>query len=478
MSVRLCHETLASARVETPTYDRAALGTGFVHVGPGAFHRAHQAAYFDAMCRDDPSWGVRWVLPHSDTLREALAPQDNLYTLATLDDAARYRVIGCVVGMAMMRDALDALCEPSVFAVTLTITEKGYCLTPEGGLDFRHPEIAHDVRSPDQPRTALGWLTAALRRRRARSGGGLDIISCDNLAQNGKKLREAVLALAREQNGSLAEWIEAEVAFPCSMVDSITPATDDALRQRVAEAAGVADAWPVQREAFSSWVVDNTASPRVRTLEGVGVVFTDDVAAHEQAKLRLLNGAHSALAYIGLARGVETVADAMRDETLATFIAEMMSAEIAPTLSAPVGLDLTRYQSEILARFRNPAIAHHLAQIAWDGSQKLPIRIGASIADNLEAGRPIARLAAAIAAWMLFVAARAKAGERVTDPQAELLFELGREASGEAARDVPLFLEQTRIAAPSPALCAAIEHGYRSLAQGQLPQPRAQEAFA
>ena len=245
------------------------------------------------------------------------------------------------------------------------------------------------------------------------------------------------------------------------MVDSITPATDDALRARVLAATGLEDAWPIQREAFTQWVVEHAFSPGAPDWASVGVQVTSDVHAFERAKLRLLNGAHSALAYLGLLRGRETVAEAMADAELAEFVRTLMIEDIAPTLSPPPGLDVGAYIEAVLTRFRNPAIRHLLSQIAWDGSQKLPIRLLGTVRDALEAGRPVRRLATPVAAWMRFVADRARRGETLVDPLAETLLKT-------ADHGVPGFVRISTIFAPdltkSDPFRTALDRAYAALA--------------
>jgi fructuronate reductase len=295
------------------------------------------------------------------------------------------------------------------------VTEKGYCLDATGALNATHPAIRHDWSNPTEPQSLIGYLTEALRRRRASGTKPFAVISCDNLTDNGTRLRDAVVHYAQDIDRDLAVWIEGEVAFPRTMVDSITPATDDALRERVYAATGLADAWPVQREAFTQWVIEDM--PNIGPdWERVGVTLTANVAAHERAKLRLLNGAHSSLAYLGLLKGYETVAEAMRDKALVAFLRALMLEDIAPTVRPPKELDLHAYIDGILARFRNPAVRHLLSQIAWDGSQKLPFRLMGVIADNLISGGRVDRLCLAVAAWMHFTRHQVAAGRPLVDP--------------------------------------------------------------
>jgi fructuronate reductase len=424
--MRLSQATLARvpAAIARPGYDRAQARAGVVHFGPGAFHRAHQAPAFDALLADDPRWGVTGVSLHSTAVADALLPQDGLYTLALLDAEPEMRVIGSIGQVLTARDPaaiVEAVASADTRIVSATVTEKGYCLGADGGLDFAHPAIAHDLRRQGAPTSFIGWLVAGLIERRSRGSGGLTVLSCDNLADNGRKLGAAVRAFAEVGDAETARWIADEVRFPCSMVDSITPATDDALRDRVRTAIGMEDAWPIQRERFSQWVIEPDFAGERPPLDHAGATFSNDVRGYEMAKLRLLNGAHSTLAYMGLERGHETVAQAMRDGALAAFVERLMRDDIAPSLAPPAGLDVAAYIGAILRRFANPAIEHRLAQIAWDGSQKLPYRLLDTVRAARAAGRPIERLAMPVAAWLRFVEAKARSGEPLTDPMAERL---------------------------------------------------------
>jgi fructuronate reductase len=439
---------LRARGVQTPAYDRGKITDGVLHFGPGAFHRVHQACYFDALLHADARWGICEVALQSSHVRDALVPQEGLYTVAVLDSDIHYRVIGAAREFLVARDSgesvLRRFIQPTTHLVTATITEKGYCLSAEGGLDFRHEAIRHDLEHRETPQSFIGYVVEGLRRRRAAKLAPLNVVSCDNLSDNGVRLRRAVLEFARESDSDLAKWIEGEVAFPRTMVDSIAPATDVALRTSVARALGVADRWPVQREAFTQWIVEDTLRGVRPDLTGVGVIFADNVSAYEQAKLRLLNGAHSSLAYLGILAGYEQVSQAIGDPLIAAFIDEFMS-EVKSTLTAPRGLDLDRYGASLLMRFRNPSLVHRLSQIAWDGSQKIPYRILGTIRDNLIAGRPIDHLCTAIAAWFYFLRRRALSNELPVDPLADELNERAVACRGDAAADVRLFLELDRV---------------------------------
>jgi fructuronate reductase len=444
--------------VRRPAYERGTLPPGMVHFGPGAFHRVHQAWCADELLTGDPRWSIAAVSLRNPDVRNALQPQGGLYTLATLDQTVSYRVIGSLQELLVApedpRRVLSRLAAPTTHVVTITVTEKGYCLDAAGALDTGHTDIQRDLEHPEAPRSLIGYLVEGLRLRQEAGLRALTVISCDNMVDNGARLGRAVRQLAQLRDPGLARWIEDNTHFPRTMVDSITPATTDALRERVAEATGVQDRWPVQRESFLQWVLEDELGANGPDWARAGVTITDDVPAYDRAKLRLLNGAHSTLAYLGLLAGHETVAQAMQDEPLASFIATLMREDVRPTLRAPRGLDLSAYIDAILRRFRNPAIRHALTQIASDGSQKLPFRLMGTIVDNLEAGHRIDRLCVAVAAWMHFVRRQAARGERVADPLAARLFEIGQACQNRSMLDLPRFFALQSVF-PAPLVQAA-----------------------
>jgi fructuronate reductase len=469
---------LAARGVRIPAYDRDQVTIGAVHFGPGAFHRVHQACYLDDALAHDPRWGITAVSLHSAGVRDALAPQDYLYTLAVLDEQPQTRIIGALKDVLVAPESPGAvtqkLAAPAVMLITATVTEKGYCLKSSGGLDFAHAEIVHDLAQPTAPRSLIGHLYAGLALRRALGHAPPNVVSCDNLTDNGPRLRRAVVELANEHDPDVARWIENEVAFPRTMVDSIAPATDAALRDRIAAQLGTADSWPVQREAFTQWVIEDCMRGPQPNWAALGVTITSDVAGFERAKLRLLNGAHTSLAYLGSLAGYETVAQAMRDPQLAAFVHTLMVEDIAPSVVAPRGFDVAGYIESVLRRFRNPALRHLLSQIAWDGSQKLPFRIFGTVQDAIQTRRPLTRLSMPIAAWFHFIRRKALQGERAVDPQAEKLFAIGTACNGEAAHDVGAFLALDRVfpatLATNPEFVTALTNAYAQLLE-QRRQP-------
>jgi fructuronate reductase len=445
-SRRLSDSTLRNAhpQVLRPGYDRANTRIGTVHFGPGAFHRAHQAYYFDRLLERDPARAVSVVSLKTAGVRAALTPQNGLYTLMELDETPTVRVIGALRELLVAAEDSTAvsrrLCAPETSLVTMTVTEKGYCLDGTGKLDFEHPDIAHDLVNSEAPRSLVGWIVRGLRLRQERGLAPYLVVCCDNLSNNGQTLKSAVLTLAARMDSRLAGWIEKEVRFPRTMVDSITPATDEAFRSRVEQALGLHDAWPIQRERFAQWVIEETDFPNQPDWASAGVTPSRDVSAYERAKLRLLNGAHSTLAYVGSLAGLETVAQAMTEPALRVFVERLMLEDIQPTLNIPRSGEIDGYRRSILHRFENPAMRHQLTQIAWDGSQKLPIRILGTVADAVKAQRPLGRLAVPLAAWMHFIRARTRAGIAIVDPLSDQLVDCGRQATGEAHTDLPLFL--------------------------------------
>ena len=338
---------------------------------------------------------------------------------------------------------LDALCAPTVAIVSLTVTEKAYCRDPaSGALDEAHPDILHDLAHPHAPRSALGWLAAAIARRRTDGLPSFTVLCCDNLPANGRTLHRLLARFARLRSPGLGAFVEQEVACPDTVVDRIVPATTPEDRTRVAAALGLRDAWPVIAEPFSQWVIADRFPAGRPAWEDAGAMLVADVAPFEAMKLRLLNASHSALAYLGCLAGVETVADAMRDPGLAGFAARVMD-DAVPTLAVPPGTDVAGYKRALLERFRNPALRHRTAQIATDGSQKLPQRVLDTMRDRLALGLPIDVHALVVAGWMRCVTGVDEHGQRldVHDPAAPDLAAAVQAAGPVADRLAPALLD-------------------------------------
>lgn len=415
---------------------------GIVHLGLGAFLRAHGAVYIaDAMAHSGGDWGVIGVSLQSATMRDALAPQGFAYhAVEQGPQGETIRRIDVVQDILVAREnpeaVLAAMAQPAVRIVSLTVTEKGYCHNPAtGALNAGHPDILHDLTHP-LPRSAPGYLVRGLQRRRAAGLPPFTVLCCDNLPENGRVVRGVVLELARRIDPALADWIASAGRFPATMVDRIVPATkpEDIARLK---AQGIDDNLPVMHEPFSQWVVeDDFVQGQRPDLGAVGVQLVRDVTPFELMKLRMLNGTHSSLAYLGYLAGYETIADTVADPVFSAFVQKLWRDEIIPALIPPQGVDLNAYAAQLLDRYRNPAIRHRTWQIAMDGSQKLPQRILGTLAANLAAGRDSPGLQLAVAGWMRYVG-----GTDEKDQPIEVKDPLAADLAARAAQGVPALLD-------------------------------------
>jgi len=426
-----------------PAYDRDAVSPGIVHLGIGAFHRAHQAVYVDAaLGAGETGFGIIAASLRSPGTRDALTPQDGLYALAVKsEEGERLRVIGSVRRLLVAPEnpaaLVAAMADPRTRIVSLTVTEKGYCHDPATGeLNEDHPDIRADLAAPARPRSASGFIVEALRLRRAAGTAPFTVLTCDNLPANGETVRRVVRRHAELRGADLGAFVAGEVAFPSTMVDRIVPATTDVDRAAVAGRLGLLDAWPVVTEPFSQWVIEDRFTLGRPRFEAFGVELVPDVAPYETMKLRLLNGSHSTLAYLGYLAGYETIAETVADEAFARLAKGLMDEETGPTLSLPPGADVESYKRSLMARFRNQALRHRTWQIAMDGSQKLPQRLLAAARARLAEGAPIARIALGVAAWMRYVTGVDEKGApiEVRDPLATRLRALADAAGRDAAR--------------------------------------------
>lgn len=416
MTERLSAATLAQlpAEVQRPSYDRAAVTPGIVHLGVGAFHRAHQAVFIDdCLGRGETGWGIVAASLRSAKTRDLLAPQDMLYTYCERDgETERLRVIGSILEVLVAPEnpaaLIDRLCDPRVRIVTLTVTEKGYLANlSERRLLRDHPDLRHDLAQPQAPRSIFGFLLAAIRRRKAQGSVPLTLLSCDNLPSNGKVLAALLGEFAEMADPALADHIARDVSCPCAMVDRIVPATSDRDRAQVRQALGLDDAWPVVAEPYFRWVIEDRFPHGRPALEASGAEFVAEVGPYEGMKLRMLNGAHTAIAAIGQITGLETVADVYADPRVRGFV-DRYWREAAVTLSPD--LDGASYTAGLRGRFANRALQHRSVQIASDASQKVPQRILAAIADLRRMGAPHDALIMALALWIRSCARQNEAG--------------------------------------------------------------------
>lgn len=434
---RLSSASFASlpASVATPAYDRSA-ASGIVHIGTGAFHKAHQAVCTDdALAASGGGWMITGVSLRSGDVADQMNPQDGLYTLVVRgQDGTSARVIGSIARVLVApRDrqaVLELLAAPETKIVSLTITEKGYGLDPKtGGLDRAHASVAPDLVTPRAPSGAVGYLVEGLRLRRERGLPPFTALCCDNLPHNGRVLKTLVLEFSGAVDPGLAQWIGDNVTFPSTMVDRITPASTERTFADVEHLIGLSDLAAVETEPFTQWVVEDDFVTGRPNWEAGGAIFAKDVAPYEKMKLRMLNGAHSMLAYSGYVAGHAYVRDVMGDKALAELVARQMRAA-SVTLDPVPGVDLEVYAADLLARFANPAIAHQTYQIAMDGTQKLPQRLIEPAIQTLRAGAPLDAYAFAVAAWMRYCLGMNEQGQTyaLRDPrEAEIAALLGDE---------------------------------------------------
>lgn len=395
------------AGVLRPSYARAALSPGIVHIGVGNFHRAHMAWHQHRLMQEGAAldWAIvgAGVRPADAAMRTRLMAQDHLTTLIQLDPGERrVEVTGAMTGFAETTEGnaalVAAMSDPRVRIVSLTVTEGGYFRGASGAFDADDPDIAHDAAHPHRPRTAFGAMVAALDARRAAGHGAFTGLSCDNLQRNGDALRTAVVTLAAMRDPALARWIEAEAAFPDSMVDCIVPATGPR-EVAMARAAGVEDAAPVTHERFRQWVIADRFAAGRPDWDAAGATFAGDVAPYEEMKLRLLNAGHQLLANAGELLGIETVAGCMADADVAGYLRAVLLREAAPHVAAVPGTTPAGYVAAVERRFANPLIHDTVRRVAFDGSARHPGFVLPSVRDALAAGAPLAGLALAEALW-------------------------------------------------------------------------------
>ena len=417
--MKLNNDTLSQLKgIRLPDYDRATTRAGIVHIGVGAFHRAHQAWYTEAvMNRFGGDWRIIGVSLKRPVMRDQLLPQDGLYSLVTRrDEQVECQIVGALANILVAPEdpsaVVTTLADPNIYIVTLTVTEKGYGLDAAGGtLDSEQSDIAYDLANPKTPRSALGFLASALAMRRQTNSGGLTLMSCDNLSHNGDKLRAALLQFIEHSDASLAEWVATHCTFPNTMVDRIVPAITDQHREEFAREFNFEDSAPVFTEPFSQWVIEHKFAGPVPAWVKVGAQLVDDVAPFEAAKLRTLNASHSLIAYLGCLFDCETVADAMQNSTIRQMVTALM-AETEKTFTLPEPFSVSDYQADLLSRFDNRALKHRCNQIAMDGSQKIPQRIVPVIEWHLQREELPRQSCRVIAAWLAFL----RSGQTINDP--------------------------------------------------------------
>jgi fructuronate reductase len=423
-------------------------------LGIGAFHRAHQAFYTEAVLNKlGGDWGIIGCSLRSSSVRDQLSPQDGLYTLVERSgEGEKLQIIGCViknlVGPENPAELISAMSQENIKIVSLTITEKGYCHDPAtGNLNPQHPDIEHDLKNLDKPKSAIGYIVAALQQRFDAGAKSFTVLSCDNLPNNGEVLEKVVVQFAERISKDLAFWIVANTCFPSTMIDRIVPATTDDDRRDIEQRLGVRDEGLVVAEPFTQWVIEDKFSDDRPQWESVGVLLVNDVRVFEKIKLRLLNGIHSTMAYAGYLSGFTYISEVMSEPAFVNLVKLYMAREAGETLVAPKGFDIEAYKQQLCDRFSNKALKHRTWQIAMDGTQKIPQRLLESLRVQLTSHGHIDIICMGIAAWIRYVSGVDEQGNpiEVLDPMAEELRGLCDANKGDALATVKAFAGLTRV---------------------------------
>ena len=414
--------------VPVPTYDRSAVRTGIVHLGVGGFHRAHEAMYVDRLLEEGQAqeWGITGVglLPRDEAMAEVMHAQDCLYTMVVKnsDGSLHPRVIGSIVDYLFAPEdperVLDRMTDPATRIVSLTITEGGYHVNQAtGSFDDSDPAIGEDIAAgasgEGSPKTAFGFLTEALARRREAGVEPFTVMSCDNIQGNGSVAHEMVTAFATLRDAELGAWIGEHVRFPNSMVDRITPVTTDEDRSLLSEEFDVEDGWPVVCEPFAQWVLEDSFPTGRPRFEDVEVQVVEDVEPYELMKLRLLNASHQALCYLGYLSGYRYAHEVSQDPLFSDFLLAYMDHEATPTLEPVPGVDLTEYKRQLIERFANPEVRDTLARLCGESSDRIPTWLVPVIRRQLESGGDVYRSALVVAAWARYAEGVDEEGEEI-----------------------------------------------------------------
>ena len=423
---RLNNKNLPAERSDVSVfcYDRNTVSNGIVHFGVGNFHRTHQAIYCeDLLCQGESKWGISGVSLRSTGMRDALAPQDFLYTQVTLGGQNSYRVVGALntVLVAPQDPAavIAAVANSTTQLVTTTITEKAYYLAA-GAIDFEHSDLLADSRSLAAPKTVFGYLAAAIIQRKRNSGAPLTVMCCDNIRSGGAHLQRGVDRLLAAHCNDSQRWATQQVSFISSMVDRISPATDTALKTQLANSLELIDEWPVGAEPFSQWVIEDNFRAERPPFDRVGALFVEDVAPYEEMKLRLLNAAHSAIAVLGYLSGDHYINEALQRSDILNFVKHWLLNDVVPVIEVPCGWDAHDYTEQIMLRFSNAAIPYSVQQVNTDSSQKIRQRWLSTVAEALKQGKGATGYAFALAAWIYYIHQSAT-GDDLQDPLASQL---------------------------------------------------------
>jgi mannitol 2-dehydrogenase len=445
--VRLTSETLGNLdpRIVVPTYARAVLSAGIVHIGVGGFHRAHLATYADELAAaGHREWAIAGsgIMGADARMADVLQTQDGLYSLVVRsEEATSVQVIGSIIDYVLAAKDVEPLvariADLATRIVSLTVTEGGYPVNEDTG-QF------DPAQAPAGPGSAFGIIVAALQRRRDHGAGPVTVMSCDNVIENGAVARLAVLGVADESDAALARWIEENVTFPNGMVDRITPATTDADRRFLAEEYGLEDGWPVVTEPFRQWVIEDAFVAGRPPWEDLDITVTNDVEPYELMKLRLLNAGHSVMTYLAALAGIELVDEAMREPLISRFLTSFLEDEAGPVLPDIPGIDVPAYQAKLIERFSNPAIGDQISRLCLDGSAKFPKFLMPTVRNQLRTGGPIELSALALAGWCSYLVGAADDGSEIL-PAADTDLENARAFARASLSEPARFLGYSRV---------------------------------
>lgn len=427
--VRLSLDTIDALPkgIERPTYQRDELTHGILHIGPGNFHRSHQAVFLDRLMNAGlaKDWAITGasIMPGDVRLRDLLLEQDCLTTVVEQSDGkTNARVTGCMIDYLPIGDTqaiLDVMESETTRIVSMTITEGGYFLDARTGhFDPTHPAIAAEVNA-DAPGTVFGLIVRALRNRRDAGLPPFSVMSCDNLPHNGHIAREATVETARLIDPALGEWIDTHVCFPNAMVDRITPATGERELTSIVVDHGVDDRTPVFCETFLQWVIEDKFACGRPPFESAGAQIASDVTPFEMLKIRVLNGGHALIAYPAALLGIELADEAMAHPLIRRFLEKVERTEVIPTVPPVPDTNAETYFDTILQRFSNPAIGDTIERLCFDGSNRQPKFIVPTMASRLESGDDVSGLALGSALWCRYCAGTDEQGQTLAPNDAK-----------------------------------------------------------
>jgi fructuronate reductase len=401
------------------SYNRDGIQAGIVHFGVGNFHRCHQAVYVDKLlCQGSLDWGIVGVSMRSSKLRDQLAPQDFLYTEVTLCKHTEFRIIGSILNILVAPEnpaaVISQVADRNIKLVTTTITEKGYCLSA-GHIDNEHPDIVADSVSLATPQTIYGYLAAALILRRKHDGAALSVLCCDNIQGGGQHLQAGVQMLLQLHDKDCLDWAEKHVSFASSMVDRVSPATDESLQRLVSATLELEDAWPVSAEAFSQWVIEDNFAGARPAFEKVGAMITEDISLFEQMKLRILNAGHSIISVLGYLANQATVHQSLEQASILDFVQKALHENVLPVTTIPSTYRGEDYISEVMQRFSNCALPYTVQQVNTDSSIKIQQRWFPTIDDALAQNADTALMSFSLAGWIIYVQ-KALDADELNDP--------------------------------------------------------------